>query len=279
MKDKILIIDFLNFVYRGLISFGKRDESKPDYTIVFNFFRNLRALIEEFDPNRCYLVLEGNPRFRKELFPEYKANRIVKTGSKEADKKENVLRQADIISALSSLLPITQIRGAEYEADDTIYGLASNLKQEEVIIVSSDSDLIQILQDLSEHNIKLYNSRTKAFVSPPSYVYLVWKCLAGDKKTDNIPGICSAAKAEKLACSPPDLREFLSEEENRANFNLNKRLIELQLVHPEQFEITQPQTNYDALFAEFEKMELVSLLKEEYRQRFINTFDKKLSKQ
>lgn len=277
MKDRVLIVDYLNFFYRGLISFGsKKDESKQDYTIVFNFFRNLRALIEYFDPHRVFLVLEGNPQFRKDLFPEYKANRLIKTGSKEAVKKEDILRQADVASKLSNLLPLTLVRASEYEADDTIYALANNLKDEEVIIVSSDSDLIQILQALRNHDIKIYNPRTKEFVSAPDYVYLVWKCIAGDKKSDNIPGITSAAKAEHLARSPQEFEAFLAIEENRANFNLNKQLIELQLVASEKLEITEPQVNFDALFAEFEKMELVSLLKEDYRNRFIETFTAKM---
>jgi hypothetical protein len=63
MKDRILIIDGLGFIYRGVLNFAKAkptDEelaklsvtereallNKIDYTIVYNFFRNLRALIE-----------------------------------------------------------------------------------------------------------------------------------------------------------------------------------------------------------------------------------------
>lgn len=276
MKDRVLIIDGLNFIYRGLISFGKpkttETEDKPDYSVVYNFFRNLRALIEEFEPSRCFIALEGNPKFRKELLPSYKANRIVKEGSKEESVRNNLLRQADIIYSLVPLLPVTLVRAAEYEADDTIYALANDLKDEEVIIISSDSDLIQILQKLSNHDIKLFHPGKKSFVEAPKYVYLVWKCIAGDKKTDNIPGILSAAKAEEVAKSPDELSKFLSNEENRANFQLNKSLIELQLVPHNQLTFTEHNVNFDSLFAEFEKMEFASLLKESYRDRFINTF-------
>lgn len=280
MKDKVLIIDGLNFIYRGLISFGKpkaeEKEEKTDYSVVYNFFRNLRALVEEFEPTRCFVALEGNPKFRKELLPSYKANRMVKEGSKEADMKNNLMRQAEIIYSLLPLLPVTMVKAPEYEADDAIYSLAHNLRDEEVIIVSSDSDLIQILQTLSKHDVKLYHPGKKVFVEPPEYVYLVWKCIAGDKKTDNIPGITSAAKAEELAKNPEELRKFLEIEENRANFQLNKDLIGLRLVPNEQMLFTEFNVNFDALFEHFAKMELPSLLKDSYRDRFISTFTENL---
>lgn len=277
MKDRVLIIDGLNFIYRGVISFGKpktddTQNDKPDYSIVYNFFRNLRATIEEFEPDRCFFVLEGNPKFRKELLPSYKANRIVKEGSKEESSKANLLRQADIIYSLLPLLPVTMVKAADYEADDAIYALANDLKDEEVIIVSTDSDLIQILQKLSKHNVKLFHPRKKTFIDAPDYVYLVWKCIAGDKQTDNIPGITSAAKAEELAKNPEALQTFLSSDENKANFQLNKALIELRLVPNDQLLFTEHNVNFDSLFVEFEKMGFASIIKESYRDKFIQTF-------
>ncbi len=272
MKDRVLIIDCLNFIYRGVLRFGKSiDDTKPDYTIVYNFFRNLRATIQEFEPNKCFFALEGDPQFRKQLFPDYKKNRIVKLGSKKAEDKQNVLRQADIICNLLSYLPITMVRAAAFEADDVMHTLASNLKDEEVIIVSSDSDMIQTIQNLSNYDVKLFNPRTKEFVQAPEYVYLVWKSIAGDT-SDSIPSISSKEKATNCATDGATLQEFLSYEENRANFSLNKNLIELQLVPADQLTFTDHKTNFDLLFQEFEKMEFLSLLKEEYKEKFIETF-------
>lgn len=288
MKERVLIIDALNFIYRGLIVFfgskpteemlrnmtdAEREalEKKVDYTIVYNFFRNLRALIETVEPSKCFLILEGQPEFRKKLFPDYKKNRIVKSGSTQEKTKQNVFRQADIIYKLVSLLPITMVRAAEYEADDTIYTLATDLKNEEVIIVSTDSDMIQVIQNLSSYDVKLLNPKTKKFVEAPEYSYLVWKSIAGDK-SDCIPSIASQDQSVILAQDPPALKEFLSHEENRANFSLNRELIELKIVQPEQLEFTDYNVSFDNLFEEFSKMELPSLLKESYKEKFIQTF-------
>jgi 5'-3' exonuclease len=198
-------------------------------------------------------------------------NRIAKVGSKKAQSKENVFRQASIIYELIKLLPITMVRAAAYEADDTIYTLASNLRDEEVIIISSDSDMIQIIQNLSVHNVKLFNPKTKQFIQAPEYVYLVWKSIAGDT-SDNIPSVASEEKATSCATNANELKEFLSIEENRANFSLNKELIELKLVPTDQLDFTEYQINFDKLFSEFTKLEFTSLITEKYKEKFIDTF-------
>lgn len=291
MKDKILIIDGLGFIYRGVLRFAtpkptaeeidkmslaereafEQLAKKVDYTIVYNFFRNLRALIETFEPDKCFFILEGDPQFRKKLFPNYKKNRIVKLGTKKANHKQNILRQADIIYDLLRLLPVTMVRAADYEADDVIYTLANDLKNEEVIIVSSDSDMIQIIQKLSAYDVKLFDPKIKDFVQAPEYVYLVWKSIAGDT-SDNIPSILSKEKATLCATDSAVLKEFLSHEENRADFSLNKNLIELQLVPTDLLEFTEYSTNFDSLFNEFKKLEFFSLLKDTYKEKFIQIF-------
>jgi 5'-3' exonuclease len=288
MKDRILVFDFLNYVYRGVLRFGKpkpTDEelaqmspkeqevyqNKIDYTIVYNFFRNLRATIEEFEPDKCFFALEGDPQFRKQLFPDYKKNRIIKLGTKKAADKQNILRQADIICNLLPLLPVTMVRAAAYEADDVMHTLATNLKDEEVIIISSDSDMIQTIQHLSTYDVKLFNPKIKDFVQVPEYVYLVWKSIAGDT-SDSIPSILSKEKATICATDGVALKEFLASEENRANFSLNKNLIELQLVPDDQLIFTECKINFDSLFEEFKKLEFFSLIKEDYKEKFIHTF-------
>lgn len=273
MSDKILIIDGMNMVWRGAIKFGfLKPDVNHDFTIVYNFFRNLRALLEQFEPTKCFLVLEGNPQFRKQLFPDYKRKRsLVKEGSKQTFTRADVLRQSEVIVQLLAYLPIIVAKSEHYEADDTIYALAHNLRDEEVIVVSSDSDLIQLLQSLRDHNIKLYHPGKKEYIAAPDYVYLVWKSLAGDT-SDDIPSVTSKKKALELATTPEALQQFLAVEENRADFSLNKQLIELQLVPSEQVELRDYKVDFQTLFLKFEEMKLRSLLEEPYKQRFIDTF-------
>ena len=58
------------------IVFEEIEEEKESFTAVFNFFRNTRALIEQFDPDKVFFALEGTNCFRYDLYSDYKGNRI-----------------------------------------------------------------------------------------------------------------------------------------------------------------------------------------------------------
>lgn len=269
--DKILLFDGHNAMWRANIAFKSKGRNKSDYVMVYNFFKNLRATIEEFKPNKIFFCLEGKDNFRYRIFSDYKANRFVKVGSKDERVLQEFNRQKRIILDLLPSLPITTVKSENYECDDVIATLAENLKDEEVIIISNDSDFIQLLQKGYE-NLKIYNPFKKEFLKAPEYHYLVWKCLAGDKRTDNIPGMVGPKTAEKLVSDPDELQEFLSSEENRANFNLNRELIELKIIDDDELEFSEYETNFDLIKEEFVRMEFNSILDKYSWDRFCNTF-------
>lgn len=270
--DKILLIDANNYIYRGVISFGK-PQTEPSYTIVYNFFRNLRATIEQFQPTKVFFCLEGKNCFRYKLYPEYKANRIVKLSSEKAAKKaEDFNRQAGIITELLSNLPITIVKSDGFECDDVIATLVENLKDEDTTIISTDTDFIQLLQK-DYKNTKIYDPRKKDYMQSPLFHYLTWKILRGDKSTDNIPGIISDAKAEAIASNIDDLAAFLdASEENRANYALNKELIELRIIKDDDLQFIDYNVSFENLKSEFERMDFKSMLEDKYWNRFVDTF-------
>lgn len=276
--DKILLLDFLNSVHRARIVFGKKEESNtPDYTIVYNFFRNLRATLEEIDPSKVFIALEGKNNFRYALYPEYKANRLVKTGNAEKDEKKeatnkDIHRQKDIILRLLKSLPVTLVHSDNFEADDVIGTLAKNLKDEEVVILSSDTDFIQLLQTGYEH-LSIYNPIKKAFMEAPEYHYATWKFCRGDK-SDNVPSLMSDKKAQNLATNPELLKEFLlASEENKANYSLNQQLIELRTIPDEQLVFSEYEVDLDRVKSDFEGMDFKSMITDKYWQRFVDTFE------
>lgn len=246
-----------------------KKESKPDFITTFNFFRNLRPLVEQFTPDKIFFVLEGHPIHRYNLYPEYKANRLIKTASRlEACEIFNI--QREIILSVIKYLPLTIIKAENYECDDVIGTLAENLKDEDVTILSSDSDFIQLLQK-GYNNLKIYNPIKKQFMEAPEYHYLAWKCLAGDA-SDNIPKLLTPAKALKTIQDSSKLEEFLSSEENRANFNINKQLIEIKMIPEEELILEECVKNFDLLKEEFVKMEFNSIVNEVSWKKYIDTF-------
>jgi len=271
--DRILLIDGLNAIFRACIKFESStplEEVDDSIVFTFNFFRNLRPLIEEFKPDKCFFVLEGHPQFRYDLFSNYKANRIIKRASKQAFN-EKVFRTKDIIVELLQYLPITICRAENYEADDVVSTLCENMKDESLTVISNDSDYIQLLQR-NYRQIKVYNPIKKVNMESPSYPYVVWKCLNGDK-SDNIPALLKPKKALDTVQSPNLFKAFLEVEENRANFNINRQLIEFKNVPEEEIIFFEGYANFPQLKSAFSDMKFVSLINDTFWPKFVSTFN------
>lgn len=269
--DKALFIDGHNQVWRACVKFGAVQPDVPDEIIfTFNFFRNLRPLIEEFQPAKCFFVLEGHPQFRYDLFADYKANRIIKQASKQ-ESNERFLKTKDIIVPLLQHLPITICGAADYEADDVIATLCENMQTEDLTVLSNDSDYIQLLQR-GYPQIKIYNPIKKSFMEAPTYPYVAWKCLNGDK-SDNIPALLKPKKALDTINSPELFQKFMSVEENRANFSVNRQLIEFRSVPVEDISLKEGVKNFDALREAFSEMKFESIVNEQSWNKYCKTFD------
>lgn len=265
MEDLILIIDFMNYFHRGRVG-----NLEGKYVLVFNFFKNLRATIADFKPSKLFFALEGHPKHRYDLYPNYKANRIVKTADKQT-VKDQLMEDANLIKELLLYLPTTLVKHPNFEADDVVNTLCLNMKDDNVVIYSSDSDYIQILQQ-GHKNCKLYNAYKKDYVQPPDYSYLIFKCLTGDK-SDNIPSLLKPKKCQAAINDPALFKQFLDVEENRANFNINKELIEFKTIPIDELVVEEGASNFDKLKEEFVKMEFHSIVNDVSWERFCNTFD------
>ena len=195
------------------------------------------------------------------------------TGSDDKQKKrDDFLRQYNIMLKLLKYLPITQVKSDRYEADDVIATLVSTLRDEDLTVISSDKDYIQLLQK-GYDNLKVYSHALKSYVVPPDYHFLTFLTLNGDT-SDNIPSLISKKKAIAVASDPEKLKEFLSVEENRANYSLNKQLVEFKIIEDEELEFSEYQIDFDALKEEFAWMEFETILEEKYWGRFVETFER-----
>ena len=270
--DKILFIDAHNAMWRACVKFGAVQPDTPDEVIfTFNFFRNLRPLIEDFAPDKCFFVLEGHPQFRYDLFSDYKANRIVKNAEARKESNERFLKTKDIIVSLMQHLPITVCRAANYEADDVVATLCENMKDEDLTVLSNDSDYIQLLQR-GYQNIGIWNPIKKAFMEAPNYPYVAWKCLNGDK-ADNIPALLKPKKAIEAMTNPEKFEQFMAIEENRANFQVNRDLIEFRSVPEEEIVLQEGTRNFELLKQAFAEMKFESIINDKSWEKYAKTFD------
>ena len=267
-QPKILCIDGYNFMHRARSGF-----TLGPAPVVFNFFRNLRALVEAMQPTRVYFTLEGRPKHRYEMLPDYKANRAIDPGDEKAvQENEAFLRQkATIVKQLCDRFPVSVVRHPDYEADDVVYNLIKRSSSAVPwVVASNDSDFIQLLDEFPF--VALYNPMTKEYVKGPDYEYVVWKALRGDG-SDNIPGLVKDDEATRLV-TLGDVADFVSK--NREAFERNYNLIRFKEWTDEeamQMTCSTPQRDWDGLRAMFEEYGFKSLLKEATWSKFIATFD------
>jgi len=261
---KVVMLDAYNLIHRARSGF-----TKGAHAIVYNFFRGIRPIIELHNPDRVYFVLEGIPKHRQALLPSYKGDRVSPGDSFHKQKRI-------IISLIKTSFPFQVMQAEDLECDDLIGNLAHYHESngDECVIVSGDSDFIQVLD--KNPSVKLYHPIKKTYVEKPGYHYLTWKALCGDK-TDNIPGIkgVGAKTAEKLCKNTGQMAAFLQKNDNRAVFHRNFSLIafpEITGFRPRDYTITAGEFHEGDIRECFEAMGFTSMLKESTWKKYAATF-------
>ena len=265
-SSKIAILDGYNLIYRS--RYASKWQKSGEHTITYNFYRSLRKLIEDLNPDKVYFVLEGKPKQRLEAAPDYKANR-------EYEKDDNYeFQKKEIIDLLVNHFPVTVIKHPDYECDDIIAHIASkNHSSDDVTVVSSDTDFYQLFS--MHKNIKLYNPIKKQYLEPPDYDYVVYKALKGDS-CDNIAGFKGVGdkRASALAKDSVALAEFLNKDSERVKkFNHNFFMIKFhQIMNTEKIVSSTSSLNTSCILECFTKYGFSSIIKEKPWEKFINTF-------
>jgi 5'-3' exonuclease len=269
----ILCIDFMNQCHRARSGF-----QMGPAPVVFNFFRQFKSLVDQFKPNRIYVVLEGRPVKRYELLPEYKATRRVEEDDPKYAELQKFFKQKDqIVDLLSKYFPVSVVRHPTSECDDTIYNLIDRSTTAiPWTVVSNDSDFIQLIQQYS--HVKVWNPIKKEYLEAPSdYDYITWKSLRGDG-SDNIPGIPGVGDktAADLAMDPDKLAKFLGDPDNAAQFQRNYDLIAFRKwSEDERLETTatSPVEGWHNVKSVFDDYGFKSIVKDAAWQNFTASFD------
>lgn len=264
---KILFLDAYNLIYRARSGF-----TKGEYAVVYNFFRGVRPLVEKFNPDKVYFVLEGRPLFRNQLSEgNYKSNR--KSAGDDFHRQK-----AAIINIVGELFPFETVKHPELECDDAIATLAMQHASngDEITIISSDSDFIQLL-NIERYDISIYNPIKKKFVETPDYDYVTWKALRGDA-TDNIPGIPGIGDktATKIVKDPIRMKTLLENKEKREIFERNVNLIRLVDFRNDMSKLERKTgtNDWDMIEQTFENLGFDSMLKEKTWTKFVKTFER-----
>jgi DNA polymerase-1 len=191
----VFLIDGSNFMFRAF--HGLPSLTSPTgipVNALHGFVRMISALRKEFAPDVLAVIFDhGGSSFRSALFPAYKAQR--------PPAPEDLIPQIPLVRQATVALGLPSIELAGVEADDIIatYAVMAQKAGRRVIIVSSDKDLMQLvdLGDADRPAILCYDTM-KGKVIGPEAVQEKWGvgpqqlgdllALTGDS-SDNIPGV------------------------------------------------------------------------------------------
>ncbi|PWB92478.1 DNA polymerase I [Methylosinus sporium] len=199
--SRVFLVDGSSFVFRAYFQ-SIRQDAKYNYRtdrlptgavrlFCAKLFQFIREGAADLTPTHLAIIFDKSENsFRKEIYPDYKAHR--------QDPPDDLIPQFPLMRAAVRAFGLLPIEQDVYEADDLIatYAKEARARGADVLIVSADKDLMQLIDD----KVSMYDPASGAreerrigvaevvdyFGVPPEKVVDV-QALAGDS-TDNVPG-------------------------------------------------------------------------------------------
>jgi DNA polymerase-1 len=188
--QRLYLIDGSGYIFRAFHALPPltRDDGTP-VNAVLGFANMMWKLLNETgDADAVAVIFDaGRKSFRNELYQDYKAHR--------PEAPPELLPQFPLIREATHAFGLPSIELAGFEADDLIasYCKAASEAGTEVVVVSSDKDLMQLIGDGVAMHDPIKNRRIgvpevieKFGVTPDKMVEV--QALIGDT-TDNVPGV------------------------------------------------------------------------------------------
>ena len=231
--NKIVLVDGNNLMFRSYYATAytgnlmKNSKGFPTNAL-YGFISMINKIIEEEQPKYMVVAFDIGKNFRHEKYENYKAGRM--------ETPTELKEQMPVAKKILDAMGIKHIEVENYEADDiigTISKMAYDDHNFEALIVSSDKDLLQLINE--EVEVKLL--KTKGFIKyKPDNFYLDYgikpirmidlKALMGDP-SDNVPGVKGIGEKTALKL----LQEYESLENIYANIDNIKGALHDKLVN------------------------------------------------
>ncbi len=228
--EKLLLIDGNSMLFRAYYAtiYGQSmstSEGIPTNAI-YGFALMLSKALKTIEPDYIMVAFDhGKDTYRHKEYPQYKGTR--------SETPEDLKTQFPIIREYIDSLHIVRHEQEGLEADDIIGSLAKQNEQYDVNILTSDKDLLQLVDD----NIKvwlMHKGISDIVMMDPKAVYerfqlepkqiVDMKALAGDP-SDNIPGVRkigdkTAIKLLNQYQSVENLYDHIDEQKGKLKENL-----------------------------------------------------------
>lgn len=169
------------------IGFMSMNDSVP----ILSFITRVSEYRNKF-PNTEICYLNDGRSWRRDIYPEYKANRTV-TEKQIAAREAYFEAKKGMMKALD-LLGCRQVSAQNMEADDLAALMSASWKRGQVVLISRDKDWNQLVDENTSH----YDPYNREFLTAENFFektgyrntkqFVEAKCVLGDAG-DNIKGI------------------------------------------------------------------------------------------
>ena len=243
---RYVLIDTANMFFRARHSAYRAADTEE--RVAFALHVTLMAVnkvVRRFEADHVVFALEGRS-WRKDFYKPYKANRAeTRAAMSAAESEEDRLfweTYDQLTKYLSERTNTSVIRHAQAEADDVIARWIALHPQDHHIIISSDTDFVQLVSDnvdqyngITDHLIttqgvfdakgqRVKDKKTKQDLPVPDPEWLLFeKCMRGDA-SDNVfsayPGVRTRGTKNKVG-----LQEAFEDREKKG-FNWNNLMLQ-----------------------------------------------------
>jgi DNA polymerase I len=261
-KPPWLVIDCGYVCWRAYHSTGHLGYQGVGTGVLFGFFKTVNGLKQSLGTSKVVFAFDLPPYKRREVYPDYKANRRRDGDPVKEEERDEVRRQIDLLRTdyLERIGYRNVLFQRGYEADDIIASVCKGLDDgERAVVVSGDQDLYQLLSK----QVRIWNPTTgggkvnmrtrkwfkKEYGIPPRLWPSV-KAIAGCKG-DNVVGVDRVGEVIATAF-------LLGRKVNRPSFEaiekfvqsdayvLNKSLVRLPYTGCKKFRLFKDEFDRDA---------------------------------
>ncbi|MBI2775567.1 DNA polymerase I [Candidatus Dependentiae bacterium] len=293
-KKTLFLIDGSSFLYRAYYSM------RPLHTItgapvqaVFGFCRMLKKLSDTFKPEYLSLVWDSRGKtVRHEQYPEYKATRQA--------APIDLFSQKELIQQFAEMVGIGQCQQTGVEADDLMYSIAQELKNNgvKIVLVTSDKDMGQTIDE----SILIFDPFKDIVIDRPAFEAKMgfpveklpfYFAIVGDS-SDNIPGVKGIGEkgATQLVTEFNSLEDLYAHLErvpkertrqllaqNKENAFLSEKLFKLHYIplHTSLSEWKYDANNWQKALPFFQELNFNSLIKEIKSEGGVPAYQQKIS--
>jgi len=188
---RIILVDHGCLMFRGIFSWVNRKEIPATFTYMSMLLGNLKRI--KVTPEDSVIIAVDSPKgsWRRNLDANYKANR------KEAREKNKEINWKFMFDSFARLrndiklgTPFQQIEIEKLEADDIIAYACRYYKDNQCIIISSDSDYEQLY---CFDNVKVFSPISKKFKKVPYPERILAKKIEKERSDNLITPILTKA--------------------------------------------------------------------------------------